>query len=251
MRAARWILSVAVLALLATPARTQPVPGSVYVRGSVGVATQSLADWNDDIKSAEQFFQGAGLPASFDEFGGAFPVGFEVGFAVSQMVSLGGALSYQKDSVTNTYSDFTGSWSSSADLSLVGLTACLSIWVPSARGFFFGIDAGMGFAKAESEGHLQDFNNPSNNLDVRGDWDGSRPILGVFAGYQRVFPEGLLLFAKGGYQYQNQGHLDGTVTSPQLGSGTAPPTNISGQPMDTDFSGVQLAVGLGFSFGGR
>ena len=88
-------------------------------------------------------------------------------------------------------------------------------------------------------------------LDVTAKWDGTGPIAGVFAGFQRAFPEGLLLFAKAGYQYQNLGELDGTVTSPQLGSRTGPPQNNAGQPMETDFSGLQLAVGLGFSFGGK
>jgi hypothetical protein len=252
MSPVRVILCVAAAVLVADAAsQAQPLPGAFYIRGSVGLAAQSLKDWNDDIKADEQLLLSVGIPASFETFGPGFPIGLESGYQISDVVSLGAALTYQKASVSNSISDASGSLSSDGDVSLTALVASVSIWMPEARGWFFGGNVGLGLGKATSEAHFRDFTTPSNDIDATGDWDGNAPILGVFAGYEQTFPKGQLFFVRLGYQYQNLDVLDGIATSPQLGNRSGPPIDNAGQALETDFSGVQIAVGFGFAFGGK
>jgi hypothetical protein len=200
----------------ASTSHAQPLPGSFYLRGSVGVATQSLKDWNDDIRADEQFLQSQGVPASFDEFGTGFPIGIEGGFHVSDIVSFGAALTYQKASVNNMISDASGSLTSIGDVSLSGVVATASVRIPEAQGLLFGANVGIGFGTARSETHFRDFVDPANNFDVTANWDGNAPIFGAFAGYDRFFPNGKLISLKIGYQFQNLGEFDGTVAASSL-----------------------------------
>jgi len=234
---------------LALPVRAEPGSRPIYVRGSIGLAAQSLSAWNEDIREDERFFQSQGIPVSFEEFGPGNPLSLEAGYRVNSMISIGGSVSYQKASIDHSFTDFSGSLSRSGDLSLVGLTACLSFLVPDANGLFVGVDAGLGLGKAKTDFHFRDFSSPSNDLDGTGDWDGTGPIFGVFAGVEQSFQTGLILFIKGGYRYQNLGVFDGRTSSPQLGNGNGPPRNNAGQAIETDFSGLHVAFGLGFAFG--
>jgi hypothetical protein len=138
-------------------------------------------------------------------------------------------------------------------VTLLGGTASVSWWVPKARGLFLTLEAGAGFGTVKSEERFEDELNAANNFDIHGKWDGVAPIGGAYIGYQWLAPENMLAlaFVRGGYRFQNLGELDGTVTSPQLGNRTGPPLDNAGQPIETDFSGFQAVVGLGFVFGGK
>jgi len=220
------------------------------MRGSLGVASQSLKDWNDAIKEEERFLQSSGAPVSkWDTFGAGFPAGAEVGFFSNDMVSVGAGFAYQKSSVSNTVSDASASLSSSANVSVLSFVGNVSIWIPGTRGLFVGADGGVGLGKAKSEGHFRDFGDPTQDFDARGDWDGKGPVAGVFAGFQRSFPGGPLLFVKVGFQFQNLGEFDGTSGGTGQATQSGPPRKSSGQAMDTDFSGLQLAAGFGFALG--
>jgi hypothetical protein len=247
---------VVALLLSQIPAFAQPPASPTYIRGSVGVATQSLKDWNDAIEEQEQFLRSVGAPVnSWDKLGAGFPVWIEVGSRISNTVSLGVALSYQRASVNNTLGDGTGSFTSSIDVLMTAWTGILTIWMPGAPGLFLGADVGAGFGKAKSQSHFRNFSDPTQNFDTTGDWDGKGLVAGVFGGYQHVFPAqngaGPLVFMKLGYQFQNIGDFDGTASSSTGFSRSGPPVNSSGQPMDADFSGLQLTAGFGFAFGGK
>ena len=246
---AACLLLLSILAL-AAPAWAQPRPGSVFVRGSMGVASGSLSDWNDDINNDDRVFGDPILGAS--ELPGGVPLGFEAGYNVSDRVSFGAAFSYQKSAASNVFLDpFNSSYTTDVEVTLLGVTASVAMWVPGARGLFLAADLGVGFGTAKSEEHFVDDVNSANSFDANGEWDGVAPIGGVYLGYQWIGPEHVLAFVRGGYRVQNLGEMDGTVTSPQLGSRTGPPLDNYGQPIGTDFSGFQLAVGLGYVFGGK
>ena len=236
---------------LAAPALAQPRPGSFFVRGSMGEASKSLNDWNDEIRADHETY-GRSLLGSGDLPGG-IPLGVEAGYNVSERYSVAVAFTYQKSAASGAGLDpFTSSYTSDHEIAVLGWTASVSVWVPKAAGLFLAADVGAGFGTAKSETHFVDDQNPANSFDTKGEWDGVAPIGGVFVGYQWIAPEGdVLAFVRGGYRFQNLGELDGTVTSPQLGSRTGPPLDNAGQPIGTDYSGFQLVVGLGYAFGGK
>lgn len=243
--------SLAVLVVLSVSQASQASETVFYVRGSVGIASQSLKDWNDEIKDDEQVVRSAGIPASFDELGAGFPIGLEVGVMITDAISVGAGFNYQKASSDNTYSDFYGSLSTGVDLSVVGIMGSVALWFPGAHGLFLLGEGGVAFGKAESEFHFRIFGDPSKDINVQGVWDGAGPIAGLALGYVHFFAGGTLIFGRLGYRYQNLGELNGDVTSPQLGSASGPPRNNSGRAIDTDFSGVHFLVGFGVRFGGQ
>ena len=247
---------VVALLLSEIPAFAQPPANPIYIQGSVGVATQSLKDWNDEIDEQEQLLRSAGAPVNkWDKLGAGFPVGIELGSRISNTVSVGVALSYQKASVNNTLGDATGSFTSGVDVSMIGWVGMLTIWTAGAPGLFLGADGGVGFGKARSQAHFRDSLDPTQNFDTTGEWDGKGLVAGIFGGYQHVFAAqdgaGPLVFMKFGYQFQNIGDFAGTASSSTGFSRSGPPVNSSGQPMDADFSGLQLTAGFGFAFGGK
>jgi len=244
------LLCLTALLLSATPSFSQPQSGKVFLRVALGFATQDLEDWNDDIEAGEQTLQSAGIPASFETFGGTMPFSVEAGYQATELLSVSLSAARQSDSVKNSYSDYSGSLSSNADVAMTTLSGNLSYWVPGTRGLFFGADVGVGFGTASSEFGFRDYAAPENDVDITGDWSGNGFVAGAFGGYQHEFSGGFVLHGKLGYQFQNLGEFDGGVSSPQFGSESGPPVNNTGQPMDTDFSGVQLMIGLGVVFGG-
>ncbi|HET9326389.1 MAG TPA: hypothetical protein VFQ05_06435 [Candidatus Eisenbacteria bacterium] len=238
--------------LLSVPALSPANAGTFFIRASAGFASQSLEDWNDQIDGVNEVFQSGGIPAPFDNFGGAIPFGIEAGYQPNPLLALSVGVFRQSDQADNTYSDASGLFTLDSELALTSVTGAVSYWLPNTEGVFMGADVGMGFGTAKQNFVFRDFSDPANDLDVIGDWSGNGLVAGVFVGYQYQVPSGFLLHGRVGYQFQNLGEFDGDLTSPQLGSGSSPPVDflITGQEMDTDFSGIQLLVGIGFAFGG-
>jgi hypothetical protein len=235
--------------LLAAPAFSQPNPGTFFIRASAGFASQSLEDWNDEIDT----FNSQVLPsASFDDFGGAFPFGVELGYQLKPALSLSVGVFRQSDSADNTYSDASGSLTLDTEVAMTAVTGAVSYWPLNTHGVFLGADIGMGFGTAKQNLVFRDFNDPANDFDLSGDWSGNGVVAGAFVGFQHQVSSGFLLHGRLGYQFQNLGKFDGDITSAQLGSGSTPPINLfTGQTKDTDFSGVQALFGIGFAFGGQ
>ena len=248
MRRAAWFSMLGML-VFSAPAFSQPPAGTFFIRASAGFASQSLEDWNDEIDT----FNSQVLPsASFDNFGGAFPFGVELGYQLKPAVSLSVGVFRQSDSADNNYSDGSGSLTVNTDVAMTAVTGAISYWPPNTHGVFLGADVGMGFGTATQDLAFRDFNDPANDFDITGDWDGDGLVAGAFLGVQHPIGTAFLLHGRLGYQFQNLGEFDGDITSPQLGSGSSPPINLfTGASKDTDLSGVQLLVGVGFVFGGK
>jgi len=243
--------------IFSCPAGAQPETArkQFYVRGSVGYSTQSLGDLNDDIEQDELVFRTAGLPVTFEPFGGALDLAVEMGMRIVPTsrgipsISLGVGVSYETNDVHHAYSDLSGSFSDKTDLAILDVTGNLTFWFPSVRWLFAGFEAGKGFGSATEELQFRDFADPTNDLDVAGNFDGSGFVVGVFSGLQYEASGGALLFLKVGYHYRNLGHFDGTITSPQLGSSSGTAVNNAGRPLEFDFSGIYVKVGIGLAFG--
>lgn len=138
-----------------------------------------------------------------------------------------------------------------SELALTAVTGAVSFWLPNLRGFFVGADVGIGFGTARQDL----FYARTGSLSWTGDWSGNGLVGGGFAGYQYQFDGGFLLSGRIGYQHQNLGEFDGErVVNTGLGSSviSGPPLALwNGEPMETDFSGVQFLLGIGFAFGGK
>jgi hypothetical protein len=233
---------------------TTPEPASApengrlcYIRASVGFGTQSLDDLNSSIESDEQFFQSGGIPASFDTFGGALDLGAELGFRISRSFSIGFGLNYQKNEVTNTYSDVTGSYSDELSLGLWDVSGNMSLWF--GTGLFLGGSAGMAFGNVTDDTSFVIYDDPSLSYSISSKGDGKGFSASAFGGYQATFASGPVLFAKLGYAYRNISEFDGSYTSPEFGTGGGTLLNNSGSAMEFDFSGIFACIGIGIAFG--
>ena len=244
------ILVALALSASPLPSHAQPPPGTIFIRGSVGMATQSLSDWRAIINAQKQILQSSGIPLPWENIGTAFTPSFELDYMVNDVVSVGASLSHQKGTSNNSIGDFGGSLSQKITASAVGLRGNVSFWPRRGRGFFVGADAGIGFGKASLEVHVQDLTTPGNDLDVDGRWDGTGFIGGPFAGLQRSLGRSGIVALKAWYQFARLGAFDGTETSPQLGTASGPPRDGAGNVLDTDLSGVGICLAIGASFGG-
>lgn len=245
------LLLITPLLIGAGPVAGPPPAGTFFVRGSVGIATQSLKDWNDEIESDERVLRSAGVPVRLERLGAGHPLGIEVGYALTPAVSTGVGLAWQKASSHTTYTDFSGSFATEADLSLLALVGNVAYGLPGGSGVYVAAEGGVGFGKATSDLAFRDFGNPANDVDVHGRWDGTGPLWGLAVGWERPLAAGPWIFSRVGYRHQNLGALDGRYTSPQFGTEEGPPRNNFGEAMDTDFSGFHVLVGAGYRIGAR
>ncbi len=219
-----------------------------YVRGSIGYGAQALNDLNNFLQFEEDLFQSGGVPLSIDKFGGAFVFGGEIGFRVSRILSVGGGVSYQKSSVDNGYSDFSGSFVDQVKLSVTNVCGNMCLWIPDT-GLFFGGSAGWGFGKLDRYLSLQIFGDPASSFSLTTTGDGSAFTASGFAGYQATFRNGFVLFGEVGYAFRNLGEFNATFNSAELGSMSGVFQDQTGRAMEFDFSGVYGVAGLGFSIG--
>jgi len=185
-----------------------------------------------------------------DNFGGVAPWGAEVGYQLNRSFAISVGVLRQRDLLENSYTiPLVDALTLNSELAMTAVTGAVSYWPPGGRGFFIGADMGMGFGTAR-----RDF---SQNVRETGDWSGNGLVGGGFLGYEHQSRSGLLLNGKVGYQLQNLGEFDGVyVTSafPSPPGGTTvngPPLDLYGRPMETDFSGFQFLLGIGYAFGGK
>lgn len=227
-----------------TSAISQPQTPSnaFYTSVSLGYGGQSLKDINTDIKDDEQLIQSLGIPVNFNTFGGALDIGFELGYHISPVVSLGACLNYQGNKITDSYSDVTGSLSIERSASIVNIMGNIGLWLPAAPGFHFGIGGGIGIGNAGLDLRFADFTDPTNNLQTDGNWNGNGFIAEGFTGYRLHLAPAFNLLFRGGYRYRNLGQFSGSIQSLQLGNSMGPYQNNAGQPLDFDFSGLYFGI---------
>ncbi|UCG53212.1 MAG: hypothetical protein JSW58_06560 [Candidatus Latescibacterota bacterium] len=222
-----------------------------YLRGIIGIGTQFLNDVDDATKEYEKIFTDAGIAADFESFGPVLDLAFEVGYRYSQSISTGLAFSYQGNSVDNDVSGFSFAFSDRLELFIVDITGDVSYWPAIARGLFFGVNGGVGYCEVDEKLAFRDVLFPGNDFDLTGKWEGFGPVFGIFAGFEFGTSSRTTLFSKAGFYYRNFGSLDGDVTVSALGideTTKEPKTNRAGEPVDFDFSGFYLKVGVGVPF---
>ena len=219
------------------------------LRFNVGWGLQDLGDINKGIEDDERVFHSYGIPVDWDTFGGAIELGAGADVWVTDAISLGATVGWQKSSVENLYSDISGSVSDKIDLKLVDVSGTLTFWAPAAQGLFVGASAGMAFGWADSQAKLRIFGDPSSDIDLNGEFAGEGLSVGAFLGYQGRIGTNGLIFGMAGYRHRNLGEFDGTVCIPSGECVDAQPSNNAGQAMDFDFSGLYVRGGFGLALG--
>ena len=245
------LLTVLVLALAPVDSNAQILnDGKQFsLRGTIGYGQQSMEDLNNWIKSDEQYFQSLGWPVEWEEFGGTMDLGGEFAIRISKTFSFGMGVNYQKNNLTNSYSDYIGAITDKMELQIVDLTVNLYAFLPGTNGLFVGINGGFSFGAYDCDFRVQIYDDPEGYYTQRTDASGKGLMGGIFAGYELNFTSGLQVFGKFGYRYRNLKTFSGYFSDSDGTKYTGVIDGGYGNDIDFDFSGLYLLVGLGFSFG--
>jgi hypothetical protein len=239
-------------ALATTPAAAEVPAGSIFLRGAIGMTTQSLGDVNAIIEEDQDFFDENGLIVSLERFKGTTQVGGELGYRVNGSWSGGVGVSYHEAHIENFYFiDPALDIKDQSDLTYFEVVGNASYWISRWPGVFVGAQAGVGMGTAEVHFEFTDTTDPSINELLDGKYDGSGFVWGGFVGYQTSLKGGIQPFGRAGYRIRNLGTFSGSSTSSLTGVDNSPPTNAAGEPVDFDFSGVFLEAGFTWPFFSR
>lgn len=214
-------------------------PGPVYLRLMGGGTTQSMHDWNARGQALKKVLVSGGDPVKWNEFGiTVIPVG-EIGVHVTDWLGVGVQGSMQTSTVDNAYTSVHGDYfQEKLEAKEREFLASVTIHPSNAR-LFWQVQGGIGWGTVGQTTKSY----PGNDYDISGDWKGSAFVGGVAVGVQARNPNAVSLAVKLGYRLANLGKLDGSYRVSQT-TQVGPPRDGQGSPMDTDFSGLYLIVGL-------
>jgi len=231
----------------------------LYARLGAGIASPSLDDWNEDIQIDEDANRANGGNIDIEQMGVGFPVLGEIGIRVADALAMGMLASWQSRSVDNPLNNSIESLVYQREVSAVTLAGAFDIVIASGdeEGWggalmvdrlVVGGDAGWAWSDARYEVHYRRYSDPSFDVDIDGSWEGQVFTASLYVGVERLLSKQTTLFARLGYRHQNFGELEGGYTSPQWGTLPGPPRfgNGTGEPMETDLSGIYVLAGIGF-----
>lgn len=259
--------------LAATPALAAVDPGRVTLRGSTGFSTLSLRQVNDEIKFMRDAFKADTLTDEFrwEPFGGAPNFRVELDAQLTKVFSAAVGFSMQSGQVRHeafrvlSIDPDTGedaeieSFDRDERFQAWDLVGTLGLWVPSAPGLHFGLQAGYvrGTYRVE-RAHLIDTFIDLPSMEIgNGVWRGSGVVLGAFTGYERPVTQDLSIATRVGYRHRRVGKLDGSFIETIWGDQgnersweSGPLTDLAGRVMPLDLSGAYFDIGLSLGFGG-
>ncbi len=245
---ARVLAVVFGMVLVATVAFAQPAPGSLTLRAGAGFSNSRLDGWNEPLRGFEQQ-----LTARYDPLGPSLRPSVELAWSPEPGITIGGAVTYQKLKSNETYAPIGfGSITEAIDLTLWRSTWRAAWWPAFAPSFYVGGEFGLGSAKVTERVGFIDLTEPANSFTSHQSWSGSHVVSGLFGGIERPLGKrNLLGYFEVGWAFQDFGQIGDArydAQSPNPVQFTAP---NSGKRVITDFSGLQVTAGLGWSVGGR
>ena len=275
MRIRSAVPSVLIALGLITAARAHAatVPGRISLRAWSGFTTLSLADVNDDIRTARAAFQADTLvdELRWDPFGGTANLRLELDVQLTPTISAGLGFSSQSGNLRHHASRVISTDPGTGEPAEVetfeqdpkftawDVVGTLGLWFPSAPGLNFGLQLGFIRGALETENtHLLDTFTSSPVLEIsNGEWIGTGAVVGLFSGYEQAILPDLSLSTRVGYRYRNIGRPDGLLKTTSWGDQgnsrewtAGPLLNSQGKPIDMDLSGFYVEVGLSLGFGG-
>lgn len=266
-------LLVAASLMTAVPAHALTQPGKARLRASLGFATLTLGDINDEIRSRRDAFMADTLTdeSSWDPLGGAPGLGVELDVQITPVVSAGIGFSAHRSSIrqnalrilsididTGEPAEFE-QFDEHLKLSAWDVIGTLGLWVPSAPGLHFGAQAGLirGTFERESWYLIESFSVEANMQQKQGNWKGTGVVLGAFTGYEQPITSQLAFSSRVGYRYRKVGSPSGPLVTVDWGdSGNAreievgPLLDTAGNPMSLDLGGFYFNVGVSMALGG-
>jgi len=256
-------LALACLMTITCTSHAAPDPGTFYLRGFLGYASQALGDVNDEIENTGSFLSLVSTRTDWEKIGGAVPFGAEFGYQFSPMVSLGVGLGYQRSSRDHSADiDFIDPSSGTATAGLVTEEPKLSIfdffgtvtlWAPSAPGLHFSGQLGVARGKYQITQNV-DVASSDGTFEVstfEGSAEKTTVLAGIFAGYEWPISPMAGVAGRVGYRFCKLSTPEGDFTylgqteaGPFSDSGSGPLTDMNGNTMDVDFSGVLIELGF-------
>jgi hypothetical protein len=179
-----------------------------------------------------------------DVTGGLFLEGnfkYSIGF-----FNLGITGNYISSSGSFSYNGVLGSLEENYDVSTVEVLGLFEILIPieySSFQPFIQLAGGVGFASAE---RLYDFRiiaDPITNLGMKNTVDGNY-FAGRIKGGLQFLLKNLILEVAAGYRIANAGELKGSYTENDVTFKDVPVRNLSGNPIEFDYSGFLLTGGI-------
>ncbi len=241
--ALRVSLLLALALSVAAAACAQTVPGALTLRASAGLADSKLDGWNEPLSDYARYGQ-----LNYDPLGPSLRPQLEIVWMPIRGVTLGAAGSYQKLKSSERYASGGFSIDDALSITLWRTTGRLAWWPSRLPGAYLGGEVGTASAKAEEtfRGSLLPFTPVSDS------WSGSGTIYGLFVGMERrVGRHGLLGFVEAGWDFQSLGQLGDSRYDPDLVYPVVLTPVGTGRAIDSDFSGMHLSLGLGWSVGGK
>ena len=237
-----------------------------YVRGQLGYGWPSFKDVNTEIRGEAEGLAPVATLLDWEELGGGTRLSGEAGYRMSPTFSLGLEFGYQKVAREHSSSILfdtgtaivSGRIEQTVKPSLFTVLLTPTIQVPSAPGFHFGGQIGLGhgwFKRIESD----DVGATDGTFVVATlteEYSETALAGGLFIGWDFTMSPDVAFSMRAGYLMSNFSSMDGTATSQgstELGSfydsGPAQLTDSSDNPMEVSFSGLNLNVGLLLRFG--
>ena len=252
-------------------AQAGPSAGSFYVQSGFDASGHSLSDLERYTATWNATMRSAGLPAGFDDVGGAPGFEVEAGYHVTDVLSVGVGFSHGTHSTNGSSAgvlDAGGSpiavrYSRKLEASISEFTANVTYWVPAARCIFLGAQVGLGMGKLDEDVSAVATDSINVVSDFwSGEFTGSGFTGGVFGGFRVGLGAGFSTFGKLGYRSRSLGRFRGHFTmngEPEPGGdhdyagllNALDPDAYPFRAVEFKYSGPYFSLGLGVSFGGR
>lgn len=228
----------------------EPSEGArILVSICVGYAALNMDEVNKDLEDSQNLISSVGgITSSPDEItGGLFLEGnFKIGIG---NFNLGVSGSYISSSGSFSYNDISGSFEENYDVSTIEILGLFEILFPienSPVQPFIQLAGGVGMASAEHLGDFRLYSDPSANISVKNTVDGNYFAGRVKGGLQFVL-QNIILEVAAGYRIANAGELKGDHVENGITFQDMPVRDISGNPIEFDYSGLLVTAGVSIS----
>lgn len=223
-----------------------PLVYSQSIGISAGYGLLKMDKVNKDLEDSENILSSAGIfTSSPDKIkSGLFIEGnFKYG---TGNINLGIDGNYISSSGNFSYNDFSGSYVENYDVSTIEILGLIEILIQSENSTvqpFIQAAGGIGIASVEHTGDFRYYADPSYNLSVKNTVDGNYFAGRIKGGLQFVLQNVILEIAIG-YRIANAGELKGNHLENGVSYENMPVRDISGNPIEFDFSGFLITGGI-------
>ena len=216
---------------------------------SVGYGFLNLNEVNSDLQDSRDLISSVGgITSAPEEITGKLFIegNFKIGI---RNYNLGITANYSSSSGSFSYSDVSGSFEENYDVKTIEALALFEFLFPidnSPVQHFIQLAVGIGMASADHLGEFILFSDPSANFSLENMVDGNYFAGRIKGGFQ-IALRNITLEMAAGYRIANAGQLTGNHTVNGVTIENMPLRDISGNPIEFDYSGLLLTAGVSIS----